>query len=229
MKKFLVGCVALGLIATAQGAIAADLSVAPLYKAPPAVVTQAYNWTGFYIGINGGGGFGRSAWDTTGSFNTSGGLVGCTVGYNYQVGQAVFGVEGDIDWADAATDSPRHDGLSPFGERVVRITQLGTYACREMAAYRGWVSEHAYANAIDVESFVLESGKRVSVLSSFERGDETRTRAGAFLRAVSHRAYDEAIFSNVLTPYFDERHRNHFHLDLARYRNDGARPMAGEP
>ena len=80
-----------------------------------------------------------------------------------------------------------------LGERVVRITQLGTYACREMAAYRGWVSEHSYANAIDVESFVLESGKRVSVLRSFERGDETRTRAGMFLRVVSRRAYDEEI------------------------------------
>ena len=59
-----------------------------------------YNWTGFYVGINGGGAFGTSAWDSTGSRNVSGGLVGGTVGYNYQFGQAVFGVEGDIDWAD---------------------------------------------------------------------------------------------------------------------------------
>ena len=59
-----------------------------------------YNWSGFYIGINGGGAFGTSAWDLTGSFNTSGGLVGGTIGYNYQVGQAVFGVEGDVDWAE---------------------------------------------------------------------------------------------------------------------------------
>jgi hypothetical protein len=116
-----------------------------------------------------------------------------------------------------------------LGARVVRITQLGTYACREMAAYHGWVSEHAYANAIDVESFVLANGKRVSVLHDFERGDETRTRAGAFLRALSRRAYDEEVFSNVLTPFFDELHRNHFHLDLARYRNDGTRPQQAEP
>jgi len=111
-----------------------------------------------------------------------------------------------------------------FGERVVRVTQLGTYACREMAAYRGWVSEHSYANAIDVETFELKSGKRVSVLAGFERGDETHTRAGGFLRAVSRRTYDEGLFSNVLTPFFDALHRNHFHLDLARYRNDGTRP-----
>jgi hypothetical protein len=123
----------------------------------------------------------------------------------------------------------QEEAVRAFGERVVRITQLGTYACREMAAYRGWVSEHAYANAIDVESFVFKSGKRVSVLTGFERGDETRTRAGAFLRAVSRRAYDEELFSNVLTPFFDELHKNHFHMDLARYRNDGTRPQTEGP
>jgi outer membrane immunogenic protein len=91
-----------GLAALTGTAAAADLpprmAPAPYYKAPAEV--QVYNWTGFYIGINGGGGFGRSQWDSTGSFNTSGGLVGGTVGYNYQIGQAVIGVEGDIDWAD---------------------------------------------------------------------------------------------------------------------------------
>jgi hypothetical protein len=122
----------------------------------------------------------------------------------------------------------QEEATRALGERVVRVTQLGTYACREMAAYRGWVSEHSYANAIDVETFVLTSGKRVSVLQSFERGAETRTRAGMFLRAVSRRAYDEELFSNVLTPFFDALHRNHFHLDLARYRNDGTRPQEEE-
>ena len=89
------------LAALTGSAAAADLSrpaPQPYYKA--AVAAPVYNWTGFYIGINGGGGFGRSDWDRTGGFNLSGGLVGGTLGYNYQVGQAVFGVEGDIDWAN---------------------------------------------------------------------------------------------------------------------------------
>ena len=123
----------------------------------------------------------------------------------------------------------QEEATRAFGEPIVRITHLGTYACREMAAYHGWVSEHSYANAIDIESFVLRSGKRISVLRSFERGEETHTREGAFLRALSRRAFDEGLFSNVLTPFFDELHRNHFHLDLARYRNDGTRPIEGEP
>jgi outer membrane immunogenic protein len=91
-----------GLAALTGTAAAADLpprpAPAPYYKAP--VALPVYNWTGFYIGINGGGGFGRSQWDSTSGFNTSGGLVGGTVGYNYQFGQGVVGLEGDIDWAD---------------------------------------------------------------------------------------------------------------------------------
>jgi outer membrane immunogenic protein len=101
MKRVFLALV--GLAALTGTAAAADLpprmAPAPYYKAPAEV--QVYNWTGFYIGINGGGGFGRSQWDSIGSsFDVSGGLVGGTVGYNYQFGQAVVGVEGDIDWAD---------------------------------------------------------------------------------------------------------------------------------
>jgi outer membrane immunogenic protein len=101
MKTYLAGCIALGVLATAQAAAAADLSVAPLYKAPPAEVSQAYNWTGFYLGINGGGAWGHSWWsgNATG-VNTSGALVGGTAGYNWQMGRAVLGVEGDLDWAN---------------------------------------------------------------------------------------------------------------------------------
>ena len=95
-------CVALIGVATLAGAAAAaDLPrPAPQPYAPPAVYAPVYNWAGFYIGINGGGGFGSSSWDLTGGRNIDGGMVGGTAGYNFQFGQAVVGVEGDIDWAD---------------------------------------------------------------------------------------------------------------------------------
>jgi outer membrane immunogenic protein len=96
-------CVALiGIVAFAGAAAAADLArpqPVPYYPKAPAFVPP-YSWTGFYFGINGGGGFGSSNWDSTGSRNISGGVIGSTVGYNYQFGQLVAGVEGDIDWAD---------------------------------------------------------------------------------------------------------------------------------
>jgi outer membrane immunogenic protein len=89
---------ALALLALSGAAWSADLPPGPYYKAP-AYLPPVYNWTGFYIGANGGGGFGYSKWDTTSSFNPTGGVVGGTLGYNYQIGAAVLGIEGDIDWA----------------------------------------------------------------------------------------------------------------------------------
>ncbi len=98
MKRLFLACVA--LVALAGAAAAADLPprAAPNYYKAPAYVPP-YTWSGFYIGVNGGGAWGTSAWDSTSSFNTTGGLVGGTLGYNYQIGQAVLGVEGDVDWA----------------------------------------------------------------------------------------------------------------------------------
>jgi len=89
----------LGLV-VAGPALAADLSVAPLYKAPPVVAPTAYNWSGFYVGANGGGGWGTSNWDTAGSFDLSGGVIGGTAGVNWQLGHAVIGLEGDVDWSN---------------------------------------------------------------------------------------------------------------------------------
>jgi outer membrane immunogenic protein len=83
---------------------AADLparSSSPLsYAQPP----QQFSWAGFYVGINGGYAWGGSSWSDpvvgadSGAFNTSGGLIGAQLGYNWQAGAAVFGLETDADW-----------------------------------------------------------------------------------------------------------------------------------
>ena len=112
-----------------------------------------------------------------------------------------------------------------FHSPVTRIDQIGTYVCREVAAYPGTVSEHSYANAINIGRFFLKNGKSIDVYRDFDQspGDPMKP-GGVFLRSVSRRANDEDIFSHVLTPFFNATHRNHFHLDLARYRTDGTRP-----
>jgi hypothetical protein len=110
-----------------------------------------------------------------------------------------------------------------LGSRVVKIEQGGTYNCRKMARF-DLVSEHSYANAIDLRTFRLADGRTVSVERHFGRpGTEPRTKEGRFLHALASRLYDDGIFSVVLTEYFDRLHRDHFHLDLARYRIDGTR------
>lgn len=111
-----------------------------------------------------------------------------------------------------------------LGKRVKSIRHMGTYNCREMAAYPGWVSEHSYANAIDIRSFTLQGGKEITVLGNYGTPGAPETKAEHFLQAIARRTVDEDIFSVVLTPAFDRLHRNHFHLDMARYRVDGTLP-----
>ena len=99
MKRFVAAALGVVALAAALPASAADLPRAT-YKAP-AYVPAAYNWTGFYLGINAGGGFGNSDWNGFLVSNSpSGGMVGGTAGYNWQgIGSPwVFGIEGDIDW-----------------------------------------------------------------------------------------------------------------------------------
>jgi len=75
------------------------------YDAPP-----LFSWTGFYAGINGGGSFG--GFTQGGSLfygSTAGGQIGGTIGYNYQAGPIVVGLEGDIAWADI------NGSKTPFG------------------------------------------------------------------------------------------------------------------
>jgi outer membrane immunogenic protein len=94
-------CILAAVLGCARAAGAADLPArypaAPLLPAP--IYAPIYNWTGFYLGINGGGGWGKSQWDGIDKFDISGGLIGGTIGYNWQFGQLVAGAEGDIDWS----------------------------------------------------------------------------------------------------------------------------------
>ena len=74
-------------------------------ESPPPVVVAVYNWTGLYIGIQGGYAWGDTEHElsgiaaSTGDFRIKGGLVGGTVGYNYQVNSIVFGIEADYSWS----------------------------------------------------------------------------------------------------------------------------------
>jgi len=144
MKRVILACV--GVLAMGGAAAAADLPPAapptPYYKAP--AYAPGYNWSGFYLGINGGGGWGSSTWTTTNRFDTSGGLVGGTIGYNYQINQAVLGVEGDIDWADingsiASAGCPSASGTCTTGDNWLATIRgrLGYAADRFMPYITG--------------------------------------------------------------------------------------------
>src|SRR5690349_4412509 len=105
VKKVLLTTTALIALGIAPAA-AADLAARPYTKAPPMAV--AYNWSGFYAGINGGWGSSRNRWDETslgialpeGGHDATGGTVGGQIGYRWQAASWVFGVEAQGNWAD---------------------------------------------------------------------------------------------------------------------------------
>jgi outer membrane immunogenic protein len=110
MKKFLLGTVGLVALGMAAGpASAADLAARPYTKAPPMVAAPYYDWSGFYIGGNGGWGSSRNCWDflpvgggsvPEGCHDATGGVAGGQIGYRWQASQWVFGLEAQGDWAD---------------------------------------------------------------------------------------------------------------------------------
>src|SRR5215212_4359121 len=112
MKKLLLATVALVALGATVPALAADLAARPYTKAPPPVMAPIYDWTGFYIGANGGWGSSHKCWDLVddgfgpinasaeGCHNATGGVAGGQIGYRWQAGTFVFGIEGQGDWAD---------------------------------------------------------------------------------------------------------------------------------
>jgi outer membrane immunogenic protein len=117
MKPLLRSAALVLVLGVPLGAEAADVSPRLPTKAPPLSPVPYYNWTGLYLGINGGGAFGSVASSDAlhgivTSFPTSGGLFGGTLGYNFQSGGAVLGLEGDVDWAGASGSSGPINGVN---------------------------------------------------------------------------------------------------------------------
>ncbi|APO53204.1 outer membrane beta-barrel protein [Bradyrhizobium diazoefficiens] len=111
MKRTVLASASLLVLSALAPASAADLAARPYTKAPVAVAS-IYNWSGFYIGGNAGGGSSHNCWDLTavgvaaipvtaeGCHNATGALVGGQIGYRWQSSSWVFGLEAQGDWAD---------------------------------------------------------------------------------------------------------------------------------
>lgn len=98
-----------------------------------------------------------------------------------------------------------------FGSGLARVEHLGVYSCRRLYGREsGPWSEHATGNAIDIAGVVLDDGTRISVLRDWSGTDERKAR---FL----HRIRDGACrnFSTVLSPEYNDAHRDHLHLDMS--------------
>jgi outer membrane immunogenic protein len=134
MKKIILGLAtaALALLTTSLVAGAADLPQKSY--APVPVMVAVYDWTGFYIGANGGYGTSRNCWGLVpvaaavipdGCHNQSGGILGGQAGYRWQMGQAVFGLEAQGDWASLR--SSHVSIVNPLLTDSSKVTGLGLF------------------------------------------------------------------------------------------------------
>jgi len=120
MNKHVLASVAVLTFMGSTSANAADLAIGPAYKVPIVTPILPYSWTGFYAGLNAGGAFGHASEDQSLNAPNCDTAAGCNpliallstghdmrpstftagleVGYNYQIGSAVFGLEADIDY-----------------------------------------------------------------------------------------------------------------------------------
>ncbi|MEJ2118006.1 MAG: extensin family protein [Alphaproteobacteria bacterium] len=97
--------------------------------------------------------------------------------------------------------------------RIVRVRNLASYHCRLRNGGGGRkISEHAFANAIDIAEFVTSKGERIRVAKHWNAGD----KRAQFLRQIHKGAC--GVFTTVLGPKANAAHRNHFHLDMKRRR-----------
>ena len=136
MKRSLAAALGFLALAASIPASAADLPRGMPYKAP-AAYAPAYNWTGFYLGVNGGGGFGDSDWNGLAVSNSpGGGMIGVTAGYNWQAmgSPYVFGIEGDVDWTNIK-DSTACGALSC----ETKNNWMGTVRGRVGYSYDRWL------------------------------------------------------------------------------------------
>jgi outer membrane immunogenic protein len=132
MKKILLTAAAFA--AFAAPAFAADLP-ARTYKAPPVMVAPIYDWTGFYIGANGGYGWSNRCIDVTavgfvnvfaeGCNNAGGGVFGGQIGYRWQASQWVFGLEAQGDWANLRNS--RISNFDPLATWKTNTNALGLF------------------------------------------------------------------------------------------------------
>jgi outer membrane immunogenic protein len=184
MKKFLLGTVA--LVAFAAPAAAADLAARPYTKAPP-MIAAIYDWSGFYIGANGGWGSSRKCWDVVplagpllgeGCHDATGGVAGGQIGYRFQSAAWVFGVEAQGDWADLKGSRISQQFIVAPGDAISRSN------IRSFGLFTGQVG-YAWNNAL----LYVKGGAAITQ----DRYDHVRTATNAIFDSASESRWGGAV------------------------------------
>ncbi len=97
---------------------------------------------------------------------------------------------------------------------VVEVVHYGTYNCRYISGTKT-LSQHSFANALDVAGLKTKDGAYHSVLKDWEKGvAKPKTTSGQLLRWFADTMYAKHVFNIILTPEYNAAHANHFHVDM---------------
>jgi len=183
LNKFLLAAIA--TVAMTASASAADLAARPYTKAPAPMIPAVYDWSGFYIGVNGGGGWAHKCWDivtnilgapvvpavSEGCHDATGAVAGGQIGYRWQAGAWVFGLEGQGDWANLRGSNGPSLFQGGGGSNRTKINALGTFTGQVGYAWNNvllYVKGGAMVVDDKYEGFITATG------AVFDRASETR-------------------------------------------------------
>ena len=113
--------------------------------------------------------------------------------------------------------------LARFGEPVVALQHLGSYACRNIntgegnTSNAGARSRHSTANALDIAGFTLQSGKRITLLKDWQAKTVTTPPNASALLLTDLQQGACRYFNGVLSPDYNAVHQDHFHLETGGY------------
>jgi hypothetical protein len=104
--------------------------------------------------------------------------------------------------------------------RITHVEMLGAYNCRRLRDRPEFQSQHSFGNALDIEAFRIRGFGRVSLEDHWWNHKTAWSRkASRFLYVLVTELRRQNVFTNVLTPNFDQAHENHLHLDKAPHKD----------
>ena len=114
-----------------------------------------------------------------------------------------------VDWAAKMNEA----AMAAFDSPVARIETGKGYQCRRRNNLpEGKISEHGFANAIDITGFKLTNGDEINIETDWPQDSDNPSINSLFLRTIHKSACKT--FTTVLGPNANEIHRDHFHFDL---------------
>jgi outer membrane immunogenic protein len=178
MKRFLLGTVGLIALEMATPAAAADLP-ARTYTKAPAYIAAVYDWSGLYIGANGGYGSSRDCWNLVmpgtniltpeGCHSAKGAVAGGQIGYRWQIGTWVLGLEGQGDWAGLTGSN-----VNTLSAALTDRTQVNAFGLMTGQAGYAWNNALFYVKG----GAAITADKYNEILTAtgaaFANGQETR-------------------------------------------------------